>query len=78
MSETLTLDLEGIVSADEARRLLALALYHDGKVSLARAASLAQVPLEEWIPWAAKQGVVLWGDDYDLDGDLKRLEALDS
>lgn len=47
---------EGNLS-EEAARLLALELYREEKVSLARAAELCQTPLATFMDFVAKRGV---------------------
>lgn len=47
---------EGNLS-EEAARLLALELYREDKVSLARAAELCQTPLAAFLDFVAKHGV---------------------
>lgn len=39
----------------EASRLLALVLYKDNRVSLARAAELCQTPVEQFVEFASRQ-----------------------
>ncbi len=50
-------NLEGANLSQEAARLLALELYREDKVSLARAAELSQTPLAVFMDFAAKHGV---------------------
>jgi predicted HTH domain antitoxin len=49
-------NLEGGNLSEEAARLLALELYREDKVSLARAAELCQTPLAAFMDFVAKHG----------------------
>jgi len=50
-------NLGGGSLSQEAARLLALELYREDKVSLARAAELCQTPVAAFMDFAAKHGV---------------------
>src|SRR5207244_11651995 len=61
----------------ETARLLALELFREEKVSLARAAELCATPLESFIDFAADHGVppLRYGPD-ELDEDRRSFDAL--
>jgi predicted HTH domain antitoxin len=60
----------------EAARVLALELYREDKVSLGRAAELCQMPVEQFMEFAANRNVRLHYDAEDLEEDRRTLERL--
>ena len=72
-------NLEGSNLSHEAARLLALELYREDKVSLARAAKLCQTPLAAFMDFSATHGVPALRYTYeDLEQERRstgRLEA---
>jgi len=60
----------------EAARLLALELYREGKVSLARAAELCHTPLELFMEFAGRHEVPLHYGADDLEEDRRTLQRL--
>jgi len=60
----------------EAARLLALELYREDKVSLGRASELCQMPLEQFMEFAAQHKVPLHYGVADLEEDRRTLERL--
>lgn len=60
----------------EAARLLALELYREDKVSLGRAAELCQMPVEQFMEFAARHNVPLHYGAGDLEEDRRTLERL--
>ncbi len=60
----------------EAARVLALELYRQDKVSLGRAAELCQMPVEQFMEFAARRNVPLHYGAGDLDEDRRTLERL--
>jgi len=60
----------------ETARLLALELYREDKVSLGRAAELCQMPVEQFMEFAAQHNVPLQYGTDELDEDRRTLERL--
>jgi len=60
----------------EASRLLALELFREDKVSLGRAAELCQMPVEQFMEFAALHHAPLHYDAADLEEDRQTLERL--
>ena len=60
----------------ETARALALELYRQDKVSLGRAAELCQMPVEQFMEFAARHNVPLHYGAGDLDEDRRTLERL--
>ena len=60
----------------EAARLLALELYRENKVSLARAAELCQTSIEQFMEFAGRHNVPLHYGLDDLEEDRRTLERL--
>jgi predicted HTH domain antitoxin len=60
----------------ETARLLALELYREDKVSLGRASELCQMPLEQFMEFAAQHKVPLHYGVADLEEDRRTLERL--
>jgi predicted HTH domain antitoxin len=60
----------------ETARLLALELYREEKVSLGRAAELCQMPVEQFMEFAAQHNVPLHYGMDELDEDRRTLERL--
>lgn len=65
----------GNLSADTAR-LLALGLYREDKVSLGRASELCQMPVEQFMEFAAQHNVPLHYGVDELEEDRRTLERL--
>ena len=65
----------GNLSAETAR-LLALGLYREDKVSLGRASELCQMPVEQFMEFAAQHDVPLHYGETDLEEDRRTLERL--
>jgi predicted HTH domain antitoxin len=65
----------GNLSAETAR-LLALGLYREDKVSLGRASELCQMPVEQFMEFAAQHDVPLHYGVDDLEEDRRTLERL--
>jgi predicted HTH domain antitoxin len=64
-------------ASGEASRLLALELFHEGKVSLGRAAELCLTPLEAFMDFAASHGVApLQYGQAELEADRRTFEQL--
>ena len=60
----------------ETARLLALETYREDKVSLGRAAKLCQMPVEQFMEFAAQHNVPLHYGSDELDEDRRTLERL--
>ncbi len=60
----------------ETARLLALGLYREDKVSLGRASELCQMPVEQFMEFAAQHNVPLQYGVDELDEDRRTLERL--
>jgi predicted HTH domain antitoxin len=60
----------------EAARLLAVELYREGKASLGRAAELCQMPIEQFLEFAARHQAPLHYGAADLEEDRRTLERL--
>lgn len=60
----------------EAARLLAVELYREGKASLGRAAELCQLPIEQFMEFAARHHASLHYGAAELDEDRRTLERL--
>lgn len=60
----------------ETARLLALGLYREDKVSLGRASELCQMPVEQFMEFAAQHDVPLHYGDEELEEDRRTLERL--
>ncbi len=60
----------------ETARLLALELYREDRVSLGRAAELCQMPVEQFMDFAARRDVPLHYRAGDLEEDRRTLERL--
>jgi predicted HTH domain antitoxin len=60
----------------ETARLLALGLYREDKVSLGRAAELCQMPVEQFMEFAAQHDVALHYGLDELEEDRRTLERL--
>jgi len=60
----------------EAARLLAVELYREDKVSLGRAAELCQMPIEQFMEFAAQHNAPLHYSASDLEEDRRTLERL--
>jgi predicted HTH domain antitoxin len=60
----------------ETARLLALELYREDKVSLGRAAELCQMPVEQFMEFAAQRSVPLHYGVAELEEDRRTLERL--
>lgn len=60
----------------ETARLLALELYREDKVSLGRAAELCQMPVEQFMEFAAHHNVPLHYGSEELNEDRRTLERL--
>ena len=60
----------------EAARLLALELYREDKVSLGRAAELCQMPVEQFMEFAARHNVPIHYGVDELEEDRRTLERL--
>jgi predicted HTH domain antitoxin len=65
----------GNLSAEMAR-LVALGLYREDKVSLGRAAELCQMPVEQFLEFAAQHDVSLHYGIDELEEDRRTLERL--
>ena len=65
----------GNLSAETAR-LLALGLYREDKVSLGRASELCQMPVEQFMEFAAQHDVALHYGLDELEEDRRTLERL--
>ena len=65
----------GNLSAETAR-LLALGLYREDKVSLVRASELCQMPVEQFMEFAAQHNVPLHYGVAELEEDRRTLERL--
>jgi predicted HTH domain antitoxin len=65
----------GNLSAETAR-LLALGLYREDKVSLGRASELCQMPVEQFMEFAAQHDVPLHYGSDELEEDRWTLERL--
>jgi predicted HTH domain antitoxin len=65
----------GNLSADTAR-LLAVGLFREDKVSLGRAAELCQMPVEQFIEFAAQHNVSLHYGTEQMEEDRQTLERL--
>jgi predicted HTH domain antitoxin len=65
----------GDLSAETARRL-ALGLYLEDKVSLGRASELCQMPIEQFMQFAARHNVPLHYGADELEEDRRTLERL--
>jgi len=57
-------------------RLLALGLFREDKVSLGRAAELCQMPVEQFVEFAAQHNVPLHYGAEQLEEDRRTLERL--
>lgn len=62
--------------SEETARLLALELYREDKVSLGRAAELCQMPVEQFMEFAAQRNVPLHYGVDELKEDRRTLERL--
>jgi predicted HTH domain antitoxin len=60
----------------ETTQLLALELYHEDKVSLGRASELCQMPVEQFIEFAARHNVPLHYGIDELEEDRRTLQRL--
>jgi predicted HTH domain antitoxin len=60
----------------ETARLLALELYREDKVSLGRASELCQMPVEQFMEFAAHHKVPLHYGADELEEDRRTLEGL--
>ena len=60
----------------EAARLLALELYREDKVSLGRASELCQMPVEQFMEFAARHNVSLHYGSDELEEDRRTMERL--
>ncbi len=60
----------------ETARLLALGLYREDKVSLGRASELCQMPVEQFMEFAAQHNVPLHYGADELEEDRRTLERL--
>lgn len=60
----------------ETARLLALELYREDKVSLGRGSELCQMPVEQFMEFAAQREVPLHYSADDLENDRPTLERL--
>jgi predicted HTH domain antitoxin len=60
----------------ETARLLALGLYREDKVSLGRAAELCQMPVEQFMEFAARHNVPLHYGADELEEDRRTLARL--
>lgn len=60
----------------ETARLLALELYREDKVSLGRAAELCQMPVEQFMEYAAQHSVPLHYGLGELEEDRRTIERL--
>jgi predicted HTH domain antitoxin len=60
----------------EMARLLALGLYREDKVSLGRASELCQMPVEQFMEFAAQHKVPLHYGTDELEEDRRTLERL--
>ncbi len=60
----------------ETARLLALVLYREDKVSLGRASELCQMPVEQFMEFAARHDVPLHYGVIELEEDRRTLERL--
>lgn len=60
----------------ETAQLLALGLYREDKISLGRASELCQMPVEQFMEFAAQHGVALHYGADELEEDLRTLERL--
>ena len=60
----------------ETGRLLALELYREDKVSLGRASELCQMPVEQFMEFAAQHNVSLHYGSEELEEDRRTLERL--
>ena len=69
--------LEPPNASRETAKLLAMELFREGKVSLARAAELCETPLEAFMDFVAEHGVPpLRYDADDLEEDRRSLKEL--
>lgn len=69
----------GLNSGDpsvEAARLLAVELYREDKVSLGRAAELCQMPINQFMEFAARHNAPLHYGAGELEEDLRTLKRL--
>ena len=62
--------------SSETARLLALGLFREDKVSLGRAAELCQMPVEQFVEFAAQHNVPLHYGAEQLEEDRRTLERL--
>lgn len=62
--------------SSETARLLALGLFREDKVSLGRAAELCQIPVEQFVEFAAQHNVPLHYGAEQLEEDRRTLERL--
>jgi predicted HTH domain antitoxin len=60
----------------ETARLLALELYREDRVSLGRASELCQMPVEQFMEFAAQRNVSLHYGSEELEEDRRTLERL--
>ena len=60
----------------ETARLLALELYREDRVSLGRASELCQMPVEQFVEFAAQRNVSLHYGSEELEEDRRTLERL--
>jgi predicted HTH domain antitoxin len=62
--------------SSEAARLLAVEIYREDKVSLGRAAELCQMPIEQFMEFAARHNAPLHYGTGELEEDLQTLKRL--
>ena len=62
--------------SEETARLLALELYREDRVSLGRASELCQMPVEQFLQFAAQHNVSLHYGSEDLEEDRRTLARL--
>jgi predicted HTH domain antitoxin len=71
---SITLDLPANLSAPEARVIVAVALFAEGKMSLGKAAEISGLPKDEFMRAVGKRGIPVFNQDpEELDQDLEVL-----
>ena len=78
MSNTLTVELPFDLDPEEARLLLSIKLFEEGKVSLGYAAEMARYTKRTFIELLGKRGIpVINYPSEDLEREVELLKALD-
>ncbi len=77
MSNTLTIELPFDLDPEEARLLLSMKLFEEGKVSLGYAAEMAGYSKRTFIELLAKRGIpaFVYDDPADLERELEILQS---